>query len=182
MACRLSKDSTKARVEDDAWRSKEKMKPKIATRKLDALVPAPYNPRQISDAALAGLTESLKRFGLVQPIVVNDRTGHVVGGHQRVKALQTLGETSAQVIVVDLDEKEEKALNLTLNNPHVAGDWTAELQDVLLSLDDDALSSLRLDELEDLTRPPQNSPEAFQAVDGDTLNTEHVCPKCGYEF
>lgn len=85
--------------------------------KIADLRPANYNPRAISPAALSGLQASLKRFGLVQPIVVNKRTGNVVGGHQRIKALADLGETEADMVVVDLSEIEEKALNITLNNP-----------------------------------------------------------------
>ena len=45
--------------------------------------PAPYNPRTISPAALAGLRVSLRTFGDLSGFVVNDRTGHVVCGHQR---------------------------------------------------------------------------------------------------
>ena len=47
------------------------------------LDPAPYNPRTISPDALAGLRHSVERFGLVEPIVWNRRTGRVVGGHGR---------------------------------------------------------------------------------------------------
>ena len=55
------------------------------------LAPAPYNPRQISEEALAGLGTSVDRFGLVEPVVWNRRTGNVVGGHQRLKVLQARG-------------------------------------------------------------------------------------------
>lgn len=105
--------------------------PAIVTKDLSTLTAAPYNPRKISPEAMAGLQFSLKKFGLVQPIVVNKRTGHVVGGHQRVAALLQNGETSAQCIEVDISEVDEQALNITLNNPHIAGEFTDDLQAIL---------------------------------------------------
>ncbi len=117
---------------------------------IEDLKSAPYNPRKISAAALKGLKASLKRFGLVQPIVYNSRTGHVVGGHQRVLALRESGETQADVLVVDLAEKDERALNVTLNNPKIAGDFTDDLDAMLLELqeqDSQMMHELRLDAL-----------------------------------
>lgn len=104
---------------------------KIETKKLSELKPADWNPRKISESALAGLKASIKKYGLVEPIVYNKRTGNVVGGHQRLKVLLDLGETETDVIVVDLPEIEEKALNVTLNNPSITGAFTNDLQVVL---------------------------------------------------
>ena len=67
------------------------------------------------------LKNSIETFGNVEPIVWNERTGHIVGGHQRLAVLQHLGYTSAEVSVVDLDEKEEKLLNVALNK--IKGQW-----------------------------------------------------------
>jgi len=90
-------------------------------RELSSIVPDPDNPRTITDAAMRSLTKSVKRFGLVQPIVINSTTGHVVGGHQRVVALQKLGETKAMVAIGQWSVAEERALNVTLNNPAAQG-------------------------------------------------------------
>ena len=114
------------------------------------LVPAPYNPRQISSEALAGLRGSVERFGLVEPVVWNRRTGHVVGGHQRLKVLAAMGETETQVVVVDLPEAEEKALNVALNNPSIAGEFTPELHRLLAEIGatmPDLSALLRFDDL-----------------------------------
>jgi DNA modification methylase len=141
---------------------------KVRVMKLSALTPAPYNPRTISDAAAGGLRASLKRFGLVQPVVFNIRTKHVVGGHQRVDALRRLGKTEAQVVIVDLPESEEKALNLTLNNPAITGEFTDDLQTILTELAQlpelefeelrlDALLDMRLDGIveDEVPEPPK---------------------------
>ncbi len=129
--------------------------PQVRVMKLEALTPAPYNPRMISDAAARGLRASLRRFGLVQPIVWNRRTKHVVGGHQRIDALKSLGKTEAQVVLVDLPESEEKALNVTLNNPAITGAFTDDLQAILAELS--AMPGLEFEELrlDLLGEPPE---------------------------
>ncbi len=99
---------------------------------------------------MTGLKASLNRFGLVQPIVWNSRSKRIVGGHQRVTALLDAGEQHADVLVVDLADNEEKALNVTLNNPHIAGDFTIGLQDILDDIQaalPDLMKDLQLDKL-----------------------------------
>ena len=122
----------------------------IKKMKLADLKPAPYNPRTISEAALRGLSASIKRFGLVEPIIVNKRSGHVVGGHQRLKVLEAEGVKETQVVVVDLDAKDEKALNVALNNQAIAGDFTADVQAIIDELRVDipeAVTELCFDDL-----------------------------------
>jgi len=92
---------------------------------------APYNPRRISDHDLKSLRRSLRSFGTVEPIVVNRRSGRIVGGHQRVKAAAAEGMASLPVVYVDLDDHAEKQLNLALNR--VSGEWDPELLGKLLS-------------------------------------------------
>lgn len=146
---------------------------RIETRRVADLVPADYNPRKISPKAMEGLKKSLAEFGAVQPIVVNERTGHIVGGHQRVKALAALGQVETTVIVVDLSLTREKALNVALNNPHISGEFDDGLGDLLDEINGEMpelFADLRLDELlapvdapkEGLTDPddvPEPQPE-----------------------
>jgi DNA modification methylase len=128
---------------------------RVETRRVADLVPAPYNPRDISAEALAGLGESIGRFGLVQPVIVNSRTGRIVGGHQRVKVLHAQGVEETDVVVVDLPEAEEKALNLALNSQAISGAWTGDalalVEEVAKSLPELA-SSLRMGDLEEALR------------------------------
>ena len=123
---------------------------KTKKMKVKDLKPAPYNPRKISPKALKGLTASIERFGLVEPIIWNKRTGYVVGGHQRLAVLRDKKVEGTTVIVVDMDDIEEKALNVTLNNPHIAGTFDDGLQGILEELDDfdqEMISDLELDNL-----------------------------------
>lgn len=84
---------------------------------------ASWNPRVMPEHESVALKGSIERFGLVEPLVWNERTHRLIGGHQRLDALQAIGEQTAHVVVVDLDEWDEKALNLALNKIHGEWDW-----------------------------------------------------------
>jgi DNA modification methylase len=91
---------------------------------LSKMNPAPYNPRkdlQPGDPEYQALDKSMHEFGLVEFPVWNKRTGHLVGGHQRVKIAKASGLTAIDVCVVDLPLDKEKTLNIALNK--IAGDW-----------------------------------------------------------
>lgn len=96
--------------------------------------PAPYNPRidlQPGDGQYQRLERSLSEFGCVEPLVWNRRTGHLVGGHQRLKVLSAQGATAVDVSVVDLPLEREQALNVALNK--ITGDWDEERLAALLT-------------------------------------------------
>jgi len=104
----------------------------VSTAEL-ATMGASWNPRRIDDHDLAALRRSLKFFGTVEPIVVNTRSGHIVGGHQRVRAAEAEGIDTLPVVYVDLDDPSEKQLNLALNR--ISGEFDLEkLQEVLADL------------------------------------------------
>jgi DNA modification methylase len=105
--------------------------PEIRRVPVKSLKPAPYNPRRIDPAAMAGLEKSLERFGVVEPIIFNQRSGFVVGGHQRLKVLRRMKVSQADVVVVDLDDTDEKALNLALNNLAITGEFSDKLAGLL---------------------------------------------------
>ncbi len=108
---------------------------RIETLPLSALQPAPYNPRKKLRPGMPAyerLKRSLAEFDLVQPIVWNRTTGHVVGGHQRLQILQDRGDTSVECVVIEVSLEREKALNVALNNTQVGGDWDHSLLGELL--------------------------------------------------
>jgi len=100
---------------------------------IDKLHPAKYNPRKElkpGDPEFEKLKRSIEEFGLVEPIILNKRTGNVVGGHQRLSVLKHLGYTETDCVIIDLDETKEKALNVALNK--ISGEWDDGLLSALL--------------------------------------------------
>ena len=87
---------------------------------------APYNPRIMDESAKKRLRKNIAKHGLVAALTWNKRTGNLVGGHQRLEQLDGLEKNKdyeLTVCVVDVDEREEAALNVQLNNPSMQGEW-----------------------------------------------------------
>ena len=84
---------------------------KIEINKLKA---ATYNPRQISTKQYKDLKESINKFGLVDPIIVN-KCYTIIGGHQRYKICKDLDYKDIGCIILDLDKEQERELNIRLN-------------------------------------------------------------------
>jgi ParB-like chromosome segregation protein Spo0J len=157
----------------------------------------PKNPRTISPAELDRLKKSLERFGDLGGIVLNRRTGHLVGGHQRIAAWK-LAEVPAQVVEtlkkpdkqgtvawgwifidgnrytyreVDWSATDEAVANLAANK--IAGEWD-ELQlkaivaDLAPTTDLDG-TGFDADELNRLmaTEEPRNRPAAPNISGGE---------------
>ena len=95
----------------------------IETKKLSELKPAPYNPRKSNEKQEAHLKASLEKFGVVEPIIFNKQTGYIVGGHFRVRELKKLGYKEIDCVIVDLNEHDEKELNIRLNANTGEWDW-----------------------------------------------------------
>lgn len=102
---------------------------------------APYNPRkdlQPGDPEYQKIARSIEKYGCVEPIIWNEKTGNVIGGHQRLKVLAATGAVEVDVSVVQLSLEDEKALNLALNK--ISGQWdneklSAVLQDLSVGFD-----------------------------------------------
>lgn len=153
---------------------------RIEKRNIEELIPANYNPRkdlQPNDTEYIKIKRSIETFGYVDPIIVNERTGVIVGGHQRLKVLKDLGYDEVDVSVVDLSEENEKALNVALNK--ISGEWDfALLKDLLEELDassiDVELTGFDIDEMENLMNQFQVEEEG--EVDEDDFDIEEAIP------
>ena len=87
---------------------------------------ATYNPRVIDDSNQKKLIKGIRENGLVEPLVVNKRTGNtLVSGHQRLTAADKIykKDYDVPVSIIDVDENTEKKLNVQLNNPSMQGEW-----------------------------------------------------------
>ncbi len=152
---------------------------------LEKLNPAKYNPRKDlkpGDPEYEKLKKSMETFGYVEPIVWNKQSGHVVSGHKRLKILQHQGETEIECVVVDLDETEEKALNVALNK--ISGEWDLpKLADLINELDngifDISLTGFDVAEIEDLFSKVHDKDVQDDDFDVDEALKEPVISKPG---
>jgi ParB-like chromosome segregation protein Spo0J len=151
------------------------------------LQPAPYNPRKTLRPGMPGyrrLERSLREFDLVQPLVWNKTTGHLVSGHQRLEILKAKGADEVDVVVVELSLAKEKALNVALNNQLVGGDWEpAKLIDLVRELQigseiDVALTGFDADELRDLLLAPDDHvPETSDEPESGLVRVQMEVPE-----
>ena len=134
----------------------------IVQVKISDLNPAPYNPRKWSEETTKQLTESIQRFGLVDPILVNSNSNRkdvVIGGHFRLHVAKQLGYKEVPVVYIDIPSIEsEKELNIRLNKN--LGEWDYEL---LAEFDDTLLADIGFssEELDDIFDISLDEPENF---------------------
>ena len=123
------------------------------------LLPAKYNPRKWNEEAIDQLSESIKRFGLVDPIVVNDapkRKNIVIGGHFRLKVAKDLGYKEIPVVYISIpDLEKEKELNLRLNKNVGDWDWNLLAEFGETALTDIGFSSEQLDDIFNIEDEPE---------------------------
>ena len=100
------------------------MEHKIVQKDINSLIFAEYNPRQLTKEQYKHLKDSIQRFGLVDPIIVNsnkERKNIIVGGHQRVRVAKDMDIDQVPVLEIDLTYERERELNVRLNRN--TGEW-----------------------------------------------------------
>ena len=107
-------------------------------RKISELIPAEYNPRELTEKQAADLSKSLERFNLADPIVIN-ADNKIIGGHQRINIMKKAGDIEIDVRVPSrqLTDHEEKELNIRLNRN--LGQWDF---DALANFDEELLKDI----------------------------------------
>ncbi len=168
--------------------------------KISALKRAEYNPRQISEREMEALILSIETHGFVEPIVVNvhpDRYGTIVGGHQRLTAVEkivakrkvppigieatdknpeaeiSMDALSIPAFTVELSLEAEKALNVGLNKIHGEFD-EAKLTDLIVSIKDSPVlptTGFSADELASMLGIPSTGKPKDEHVEGQ-------CARC----
>ena len=98
----------------------------IVKYKAEDIISAEYNPRQLSKNQYKDLKDSMTRFGIVDPLIINinkDRKNILVGGHQRLKVAADMEIKEIPCVEVDLSLDQEKELNIRLNKNSGEWDW-----------------------------------------------------------
>ena len=96
---------------------KEKLNIKYVPTNL--LRPSEYNPRLWNKEAINQLKQSIKKYGFVDPLLVNtspNRKNILIGGHFRLSIAKELGIKEVPVVYLNIpDIEKEKELNIRLN-------------------------------------------------------------------
>lgn len=148
---------------------------------ISLLKEAEYNPRKITNKELQDIQNSIKEFGVVEPIVVNRFKGReniIIGGHQRIKAFKKLGPPYVPlvpVVYVSLTYEKEKRLNVRLNKNTGQFDFQKLIEE------------FEMDELLDIGFEEDDFDELEMGIQNENENSEKEkkpieCPNCGETF
>ena len=159
----------------------------LRVMKVSEIRPADYNPRaelQRGQKEYEKLKASIDDLGIVDPLVWNETTGRLVGGHQRLRVLMDSGVEEVPCFVVHLSEQKERQANLALNK--ISGRFDAEKLEAVLHEIDPAVARLAgfddkdLKEL-DYVGVSFAAREFGEEEFGDD-RFEYECPNCGFRF
>jgi ParB-like chromosome segregation protein Spo0J len=138
----------------------------IKDRLISELVPAEYNPRQLSEQQFEDLKASFVNLGTLEPAVVNihpQRLNVIISGHQRVRVAEALGMTTYPCYEVDFSPAKEKEANIRMNAN--TGSWDFDL----------LANNFDLGELKEWGCDFLKMP----AADADAEKEPKICPECG---
>lgn len=133
-----------------------------------------WNPRQLTKSGIEKLTESITKFGVAEPLVLNtDLT--ICGGHGRKKVLEQLGIEKVDCYLPEreLDKKEFEELNIRLNK-NIAGQWDHEKLSNFFNITELKEWGFKDWEL------GLNMPEVEEEQEEESQ--ERTCPNCGHHF
>ena len=150
--------------------------------RLSEIKPYKKNAKKHDETQIKNVMQSIKEFGVVQPIVV-DKTNTIIIGHCRYEAMKRLGYDELQedwVKVVDLSEEEAEKLRL-LDNKLNESEWDLDLlKDLVPSIDfsdfeidfnlPEEVEDINLDDFFEDAPPKEKEPKKIQ------------CPHCGEWF
>ena len=150
--------------------------------RLSEIKPYKKNAKKHDETQIKNVMQSIKEFGVVQPIVI-DRNNTIIIGHCRYEAMKRLGYDELQedwVKVVELSDEEAEKLRL-LDNKLNESEWDLELlKDLVPSIDfsdfeidfnlPEEVEDINLDDFFEDAPPKEKEPKKIQ------------CPHCGEWF
>lgn len=116
--------------------------PRVEQRNVDALQVCPRNARTHSAKQIKQIAESIRTFGFVNPVLIDDQDG-IVAGHGRVEAALKLGLSTVPVIrLAHLSRAELRAYTIADNRLAELAGWdkdilALELADLVIDCDFD---------------------------------------------
>ncbi|MDE6137956.1 MAG: methyltransferase domain-containing protein [Candidatus Gastranaerophilales bacterium] len=89
---------------------------------VENLIVADYNPRIINENSYRKLKESITKFGIIKPLIINGDNNILTAGHQRTKTLKELGINFTPVIKLqNIAKSDEIMFNLFHNSIETNG-------------------------------------------------------------
>ena len=127
----------------------------------------------------AALKAVLQTVGLVQNVIISERSGKCLDGHLRIQMAISEGQQTIPITYVDVTPEEEKLILATID-PLSA---MAVADEELLAAMRETMSAefLEIEKMCQAEMEASVAPTEFTEK-GDDISTEHRCPKCGYEW
>jgi DNA modification methylase len=153
----------------------QKQNLKIEYVSINNLKPAKYNPRKWNKEAESHLRESISKYGIVDPLLVNsaeERKNIIIGGHFRLSIMKELGIKEVPVVYINIsDIEKEKELNIRLNKNTGEFDW-----DLLSQFDESFLSDIGFssEELDDIFAIEDNPQQFDLKKELEKLNIKDI--------
>lgn len=114
-----SKKTSAAFVTDPKLHEAIESHERISQLPADSISPNPHQPRRVFDpAALEELAESIKDYGVIQPIIVTKKAGdayELIAGERRLRATKLAGLKTIPAIIRDLSEQKKMEFALIEN-------------------------------------------------------------------
>ncbi len=162
-------------------------KRQVKQRRVADLVPYTRNARTHPEAQVDQIAASIREFGWTNPILVDGND--VIAGHGRLQAAVKLGMESVPCLeVTGLTADQKRAYIIADNRLAEVAGWdygilAGELQEIRMGEADLAALGFTARELDELigVAKEANPPTGFSEY-GEDVDTEHRCPKCGYEW
>ena len=86
------------------------------------------NPNKMSKEQIQALSNSIKKYGFIIPIIVN-KDNIIIDGHQRKKAAELLNLEEVPIIKLDVDKIDQKLLKQILNKLKGTHDLELDLEE-----------------------------------------------------
>ena len=99
---------------------------------IEEITGSEYNPRAITEEALLALQHSIRRFGMVKPLIVNATNNVITAGHQRKKAATAIGLTHLPCIRINSPNLQDEILFNLMHNSIETSKTTVRLEDYVV--------------------------------------------------
>lgn len=155
-----------------------------------ALTELRVHPQNVRQGDVGAISASLEAHGQYRPLIVQRSTGYVLAGNHTYMGMERLGWTRCDVVYLEVDDEEALRILLVDNRTSDVASYDDRALAALLTdvqratetgLEGTGWSTDELDDLLSRIASP-TPPGSFPAIDPDTMETEHRCPSCGYEW